>query len=81
MSAKEMFEKLDFKFEEQTDTYIAYGNRGSFEDCFVCFELNWKYIKCFYNKKYENSDSFPLEVTNELLQAINKQIEELGWNK
>lgn len=80
MKAKEMFEKIGFQFEEQTDTYIVYGNRGNTEDCFVGFELNGKYFQCFYNNKYDNGSSLPLETTMELLQAINKQVEELGWN-
>lgn len=80
-SAKEMFEELGFKLEEVTDTYIAYGFRGSSEDCFVCFELKDKYVNCFYNDHNANC-SQPLEVEYVLYKAISKQVEELwGWNK
>lgn len=70
MSAKEMFEKLGY--EEREETY-----------CLNC-------VKSYFNKKIMNIIYFDsdktIDVSNliisyELLKAINKQVEELHWNK
>ena len=77
MTAKEMFEKLDYEWTE-TSSYIQYN------------KYNWKHwifkseiTICFW--KFSNNisinDELVIDINQELLQAINKQVEELGWNK
>lgn len=68
MSAKEMFKNLGFKQFIGTSTkwkdYIEYQN----EDKYIWFYPDSKTIEI----------KFDFDVKT--LQAINKQIEELGWN-
>ena len=68
MSAKEMFEKLGYELETH--------NKGGFkmpmpvykkDDIYIIF---WKKDNIKIGKNYIDLD---------LLQAINKQVEELGW--
>lgn len=71
-SAKEMFEKLGYKLDKETRfgatvSYTKYCSDG-------CCRL---YDLCFYNnKRVEFQEDY---ISYELLQAINKQVEELGW--
>lgn len=80
MTAKEFFEKIGFLLEEVTDDYIVYACKRNEEACYVGFQLKEKYYMCFYNSE-DNPYSQPLEITYKLHRAINKQIEELGWDK
>ena len=78
MSAKEMFEKLGYKysecwFESELDE-IYYKKQGKYTPQ-INFSLNHKTI-FVYREDYKSS-CFDMK----LLQAINKQVEELGWNK
>lgn len=73
MKAKEMFEKLkleyrsiDFKKDEILE--IQYSNRNG-----TWINISKKRIEYVEN---HNSRALPME----FLKAINKQIEELGWN-
>ena len=67
MSAKEMFEKLGYKLYNQ-NIYLEYVK----EEENITFYINEKtFCKC---NGYEIG-----EITLEELQAINKQVEELGW--
>ena len=75
MSAKEMFEKLGYKKVE--DRYYA----CLYEKVVEQEDYTWKHRIVFETDgktKYVFSDKY---TSMELLQAINKQIEELGWNK
>lgn len=81
MSAKEMFEELGYMYNE-----IPNG----IDYTYKCFISDTTHIRFnLINKsfaKYTSSDSpfTPVVVEHisiEELQAINKQIEELGWNK
>ena len=67
MSAKEMFEKLGYELIHNINTQLMYY--GSKYDTYIYFYKMRKRIE------------FTNEITLEELQAINKQIEELGWNK
>lgn len=76
MSAKEMFEELGYRDYHLINNEIVYNyswNEEPEEYRYVSFHLSEKYIELsdwrgdFYLKSRE-------------LQAINKQIEELGWN-
>ncbi len=64
MSAKEMFEKLGYKVLANNDIEIMY--------------VNDTHTIIFHKI---NIDIYCTNLINiDLLQAINKQIEELGWN-
>lgn len=79
MSAKEMFEKLGYKqenwwFEDKIDEIIYYSDSKFGSN--VTFRLN---SKCF--KIHRKKERISAWCGISLLQAINKQVEELGWNK
>ena len=87
MTAKEMFEKLGYKQED--DSF----NKGihyhlvqivSGDECHYGITFN-KETKSYHTYAYgwfKNGVNFDsnLSINNKLHQAINKQIEELGWN-
>lgn len=78
MSAKGMFEKLGYKQIENNANYISYKyefSDGSYIYSTIRFYLPQQEIEFYYNDDILNS----IEV--EELQAINKQVEELGWSK
>lgn len=68
MSAKEMFEELGYEVREETSSIDT--------------------IKCYFNRDvphhiyFDNDrtiDVGDIIISLDLLQAINKQVEELGW--
>lgn len=69
MSAKEMFEKLGYRYMKSLSNkeHIWYRNRLTKSE--IVFNLIGKSI----------SNDCAIELKE--LQAINKQVEELGWNK
>ena len=68
-SAREMFEKLDYRFE-QFDDGIWYDNSdGENQGNAINFNVN-KYIQLIGDFEIMELD---------LLQAINQQCKELGW--
>ena len=77
MTAKEMFEELGYK-EDFPDDYdeIVYARNILNKDTFAYIDSE---IISFYENKiwFTNKSDFNLEE----LQAINKQVEELGWNE
>lgn len=91
MSAKEMFEELGYEYYEG-DSCIVYVK----SDC-IPNRINTEkisFIKIFFNDKYICIESYETDAylsnrknydatlfSLDELQAINKQIEELGWNK
>lgn len=75
MTAKEMFEKLGY--EERATNYCIYHSKKNKE---INLWTSPKIIECFeYNA--EDEQCVPSDITLKELQAINKQIEELGWKK
>lgn len=83
MTAKEMFEKLGY--EDETHLYhhlIRFvkhtGYNGLKVDKVIEVELNGceVLLTCYYGK----TDRGPFHLEDEELRAINKQVEELGWN-
>lgn len=85
MTAKEMFEKLgyeDITDSRYKDLMIVYKNSGN-----VYYEISFmKDYKCFEINPYVIWGDTVLQhyfvrLDTKLLQAINKQVEELGWNK
>lgn len=66
MTAKEMFEELGYDLVETTPYMMYYYN-----------EENNIYIWFYNSETIEIVNEFTLDI----LKAINKQVEELGWNK
>jgi hypothetical protein len=73
MKAKEMFEELGFKCEEYNSYIRYYQEFTDFYDEVFALDINFR----FFEKKIYSD--FPIDMR--LLKAINKQIEELGWNE
>jgi hypothetical protein len=86
MSAKEMFEKLGYRFEKPTDMC---GNEVEFCYRYVKFDGTWleelnfnDSTKLLHTTKRLNNmlwNYIDFMFTFELLQAIQQQIKELGW--
>lgn len=80
MSAKEMFEELDYIKIKENDNYILYKHKRT--PIYIEFTSNFaksiKNISCYSNFLLFKQNVY---LTLEELKAINKQIEELGWNK
>lgn len=74
-SSKEMFKNLGYTYHE-TKEEIIYTNKNSYYGRSIIFNKIEKYILPTENDFYETSIGISLEE----LQAINKQVEELGWN-
>lgn len=70
MSAKEMFEDLGYKKIEET--YCL--------NCVISY-INRKTLNIIYFDNDKTIDVQNMIISFELLQAINKQVEELQWNK
>ena len=85
MSAKDMFEELGYEYKiidnvkEQCEDVILCSNKNA--EIIIQFNL-FSELVCFQIKnKFKDYDKVVIFMTKELLNAINKQIEELGWNK
>ena len=70
MSAKEMFKKLGYEYIEYIGRIAYYKKVGNYD-----IEIDF----------WVDSGDYTIEnkyiLSYEELQAINKQVEELGWNK
>lgn len=78
MNARKMFEELGYRynecyFEGQLDE-ITYSKNGRWTPQ-IMFNLNHNVVKVYIQEN--KSSSFDMK----LLKAINKQCEELGWNR
>lgn len=71
MSAREMFKELGYKKICDDVNYIIYNFEGHFE---IRFYKPQQDFSIYYDDEIFNT------IDVEELQAINKQIEELGWN-
>lgn len=89
MTAKEMFEKLGYKCLGGSD-YIAIkyykqekqGKNYSTYDIDITFYCTSKSVSVVANRYGKNRYELAImDIDMKLLQAINKQVEELGWNK
>lgn len=85
-SAREMFEQLGYKLDEQED-YLIYWKiaKGQqlnryYRQNEIQIEFNLAY-KTIEKRKLFNTGENSNIITLRELKAINKQIEELGWNK
>ena len=71
MSAKEMFEELGYKYiEDYNRCLFRYVNMN---------ENPYVYIYFYVDKQIEVASDY--ELSYKVFQAINKQIEELGWKQ
>ncbi len=70
-TAKEMFEELGYKIVRDDEEFLDYET----EEYYISF---WKHKKIFYKVEYGYDAG---DITMQELKAINKQVEELGWNK
>lgn len=78
-TAKEMFEELGYEMVKQGKNRLVYIYEDKIQH--IMFDLKYKTIDCY--EKGHDSDGFntifPMTVCVKELQAINKQVEELGW--
>lgn len=76
MTAKEMFEKLGYKFN-QDNNIITYADFNDV-NCIgiITFNTKEKWFKSTSVTSYDNLDR---AINLKELQAINKQVEELRW--
>ena len=74
MNAKEMFEKLGYKQTDNLPTYIEYLKQGNTKITEITFDIEEKRII-----KQDFNTGFAYYIKYDELQAINKQVEELGW--
>lgn len=77
-SARELFEELGYEYYED-DGFNCYKKekRRLIEPDYISFDRLEREV--FMSNNSKNSNGVILDM--KLLQAINKQVEELGWNK
>ncbi len=76
-TADELFEELGYEENEENDYYIEYQKQ---EECcckFIKLDLIDKSFTNFYYVVPEKQSYLSMQE----LQAINKKVEELGWNE
>jgi len=80
MKAKEMFEKIDFKLVNKAPLLYQFDDGGYIRN--VEFINIFKQVRLSEWEAYNNNEAQgEYSIDMDLLQAINKQIEELGWIK
>lgn len=81
MSAKEMFEKLGYEYHQYDSEEITCIKQDrqwrKIGTITICFDLINKELELGF--KGEISGNLPVFIKYQELQAINKQVEELGW--
>lgn len=79
MSAKEMFEKLGYELKKETQYFLCYEKATTYDGIdVITFIYESKHIQ-IYNIFPVDRHLSAKDITLEELQAINKQVEELGW--
>lgn len=85
MSAKEMFEELDYvctQFVSNKQFEIVYKTKHFISDTtFITFDRQNKTFSKFTNSDSPFESSRVEDITFDEFKAIQKQIEELGWNR
>lgn len=82
LSAKEMFERLGYGIDEENDLEKLYKMKWEITSSyFVDFDKTKKTVECFTTSDSPFTPYAPFKMDMYLLQAINQEIEELGWNK
>lgn len=85
MKAKEMFEKLGYTYKLvdntkiQCEDVILYSHKK--QDLIIQFNLWSKIVVYKIKNTMQDYDKIAIFMTKELIKAINKQIEELRWEK
>lgn len=84
MSAKELFEELGYECDVGCDgilysQYIDLPN-GGVASCQISFDKVNKIIEKDVSQAGFSMKHYNSKITLEELKAINKQVEELGWN-
>lgn len=79
MSAKEMFEKLGFRVNYKDDEILCDKKRFISDTDIIYINPKDKKIKALTISDSPFTPSVPYELSFDELQAINKQVEELGW--
>ncbi len=79
MSAKEMFEKLGYEKEENSRRIYWYSKHFISETNVISFRKTTKVLNNYIEYDSPFAPNAPLLLSIEELQAINKQVEELGW--
>jgi len=74
-----MFEKLGYEVDEQNDKEILYKMKWGSKIYWVSFVLERESFECFITSDLPIGTYHSYEISIDLLQAINKQVEELGW--
>lgn len=77
MTAKEMFEELGFTKSED-NYFISYTNDKVINYTFV-FSKEYECVELL--SSVEGKIHYFTRLSKKLLKAINKQVEELGWEK
>ena len=72
-SAKEMFEELGFEYKKSDFSITYYKEFRDYDDECYILDINFRL--------FEQEISTDFSIDMRLLKAINKQVEELGWNK
>lgn len=70
MTAKDMFEKLGYILDKNPLEMVDYGKYCS-DGCCRLSDIRFRKDKTIY---------IDTDLTLDLLQAINQQVKELGWN-
>lgn len=83
MSAKEMFEKLGYKQVSITNNSVRYEGRPTMVGVYEFYIEIWKREEMddFLIRKATITKEYVSNIWGEELKAINKQVEELRWNK
>ena len=82
-SVKEMFEELGYTYKLvdntkiQCEGVIIYSHKT--QDLIIQFNLWSKIVVYQIKNTMQGYDKIAIFITKELIRAINKQIEELGW--
>lgn len=83
MTAKEMFEKLGYKQVKKSENSVRFEGQPTMIGAYEFYIEIWKReeLDDFLVRKATISKEYVSNIWGEELQAINKQVEELGWNK
>ena len=77
MTARQMFEKLGYEYNERTEKLygiIEYSKQFEYAEMTIDFDNKSKEVELYTDKS-----DVAIDITLEELQAINKQVEELEW--
>ena len=81
-SAKEMFEELGYKQVSITNNSVRYEGQPTMVGAYEFYIEIWKREEMddFLIRKATITKEYVSNIWGEELKAINKQVEELGWN-